>query len=75
MDFFCVCSVDRDNDGGYCTNFKAILSLEVERSQTSPDIWVNRNTFNNNNNWAVASGRGNCNLKSSGTDAAVYACR
>ena len=37
--------VDRDRDGGRCTNHKAIMSYETLQSQTSPDVWVHKNTF------------------------------
>jgi hypothetical protein len=66
--------VDTDRDGGRCSNFKATLSFETQKSQTHPDVYVDSRTFSYN---PVSRGNPNCRLDfyNNNEAVAVYACQ
>ena len=60
-------NVDRDKDGGRCTNSDAIMSYE---NNGSPDVWNNAKVFD----WSPVNGHQDCNVVSDAHTTIIYAC-
>ena len=64
----CSGSIDRDRDGGRCSNYQALLAFE---SNTFPDVWVHARTFS----WYPSDSLSpNCELLADPPGVIVYAC-